>query len=94
MRRSRHARVPRASDQQAILAEVEGFSAAPDEILAMDDAGVIARGRHSSTGAVGALDARVVHIWTVTDGLVSRYEQFADTRGFCDASGIDRCRLP
>jgi ketosteroid isomerase-like protein len=38
-------------------------------------------------GARGPVDARFVHIWTVTDGKVSRYEQLADTRRFCDAVG-------
>ena len=70
-----------------ILADVEGFTADPDEILALDHARVIAHGRHGGAGAVGPVDARFVHIWTVTDGEVSRYEQLADTRRFCDAVG-------
>ena len=70
-----------------ILADVEGFTANPDEILALDDDRVIARGRHGGTGAAGPVDARFVHIWTVADGKVSRYEQLADTRRFCDAVG-------
>ena len=70
-----------------ILADVEGFTANPDEILALEDARVIARGRYGGTGAAGSLDARFVHIWTVTERKVSRYEQLADTRVFCDALG-------
>ena len=70
-----------------ILTDVQDFTAAPDEILAIDDARVMARGRHGGTGAAGPVDARFVHIWTVTDGKVSRYEQLADTRRFCDAVG-------
>jgi ketosteroid isomerase-like protein len=70
-----------------ILTDVEGFTASPDEILALDAARVIARGRHGGTGAAGPVDARFVHIWTVTHGKVSRYEQLADTRRFCDAVG-------
>jgi ketosteroid isomerase-like protein len=70
-----------------ILADVEDFTAAPYEILALDDARVMARGRHGGKGAAGPVDARFVHIWTVTDGKVSRYEQLADTRRFCDAVG-------
>src|SRR5688500_20005568 len=34
-----------------ILADVEDFTADPDEILPLDDARVMARGRHSGTGA-------------------------------------------
>ena len=48
---------------------------------------MIARGRHGGKGAAGPVDAQFVHIWTVTDGKVSRYEQLADTRRFCDAVG-------
>ena len=70
-----------------ILADVDGFTANPDEILALDDARVIARGRHGGTGAAGPVDARFVHVWTVTDGKVSRYEQLADTRKFCESVG-------
>ena len=54
-----------------ILADVEGFTANPDEILALDDTRVIARGRHGGTGAAGPVDARFVHIWTITDDQVS-----------------------
>jgi ketosteroid isomerase-like protein len=70
-----------------ILADVQGFTAVPDEILPLDDARVIPRGKHGGTGAGGPLDARFVHIWTITAGKVSRYEQLADTRSFCDAVG-------
>jgi ketosteroid isomerase-like protein len=70
-----------------ILADVEEFTADPDEILRLDDARVMARGRHGGRGARGPVDARFVHIWTVTNGKVSRYEQLADTRRFCDAVG-------
>jgi ketosteroid isomerase-like protein len=70
-----------------ILTDVTGFTAAPDEILALDETRVVARGRYAGTGAKGPLDARFVHIWTVSDGRVSRYEQLADTKVFRDAVG-------
>src|SRR5262245_22651628 len=70
-----------------ILADVTGFSANPDEILALDGTRVIARGRHGGSGANGPVDARFIHIWTVQEGKVARYEQLADTRRFCDAVG-------
>jgi uncharacterized protein len=72
---------------EPILADVEGFTADPDEILAIDATRVMARGRHGGTGAAGPVDARFIHIWTVSNGRVSRYEQLADTRRFCDAVG-------
>jgi ketosteroid isomerase-like protein len=70
-----------------ILADVEGFSADPDEILPLDGSRVMARGRHGGQGPRGPVDARFIHIWTINDGKVSRYEQLADTRKFCDAVG-------
>jgi ketosteroid isomerase-like protein len=70
-----------------ILADVEGFTANPDEILELDDARVLARGRHGGRGAAGPVDARFIHIWTVAADKVSRYEQLADTRRFCEAVG-------
>jgi ketosteroid isomerase-like protein len=70
-----------------ILADVEGFTADPDEILELDDTRVIAKGWHGGRGAAGPVDARFIHIWTVAGGKVTRYEQLADTRRFCDAVG-------
>ncbi len=70
-----------------ILTDVKGFTAEPDEILSLDDFRVLARGRHTGEGVRGPVDAKFVHIWTLSDGNVSRYEQLADTRKFCDAVG-------
>jgi ketosteroid isomerase-like protein len=70
-----------------ILADVEGFAAAPDEILPLDDTRVVALGRHDGRGAKGPVHARFVHIWTVTNGLVTRYQQLADTHTFRAAVG-------
>jgi ketosteroid isomerase-like protein len=60
-----------------ILADVDGFSAAPDEILPLGDTPVVALGRHGGQGANGPVRARLVLVWTVTDGRVSRYQQLA-----------------
>ena len=70
-----------------ILADVEGFTAAPDEILPLDDTRVVALGRYEGRGANGPVRARFVHIWTVANGLVSRYQQLADTYIFRAAVG-------
>ena len=70
-----------------ILTDVEGFTAEPDEILSLDDSRVLARGRHGGNGVQGPVDAKFVHIWTISDRKVSKYEQLADTRKFCDAVG-------
>jgi hypothetical protein len=70
-----------------ILSDVEGFAAIPDEILPLDASRVLALGRHGGQGTNGPVRARFVHIWTVTDGLVSRYQQLADTHAFRTAIG-------
>ena len=54
---------------------------------ALDDTRVVALGRHGGQGANGPVRARFVHIWTVTNGLVSRYQQLADTHTFRSAIG-------
>jgi hypothetical protein len=48
---------------------------------------VLARGRHGGQGVKGMVDTKFVHIWTLTNDRVSKYEQLADTRRFCDAVG-------
>lgn len=70
-----------------ILTDVDGFTADPDEILPLDENRVLAQGRHAGRGARGMVDARFIHIWTVQDGRVTRYQQLADTKRFCDAVG-------
>lgn len=70
-----------------ILTDVEGFTAVPDEILPLDETRVVAFGRYGGRGANGLVSAQFVHIWTVTNGLVSRYQQLADTHSFRTAIG-------
>ncbi len=70
-----------------ILTDVTGFTAEPDEVLALEGTRVLARGRYGGRGAEGDLDAKFVHLWTLAGSRVTRYEQLADTRRFCDAVG-------
>jgi uncharacterized protein len=70
-----------------LLADVEGFTAAPAEILRLDDTRVVALGEYGGQGVNGPVRARFVHIWTVTNGRVSRYQQLADTHTFRSAIG-------
>jgi hypothetical protein len=53
----------------------------------LDEDRVLARGRYGGRGAQGELDAKFVHLWTLAGSRVTRYEQLADTRRFCDAVG-------
>ncbi|HMC39822.1 MAG TPA: hypothetical protein VKI19_09185 [Acidimicrobiales bacterium] len=43
------------------------------------------RGKGVETGKL--LDAQVVHVWTVRDSKVARFEQFVDTRQLADVLG-------
>ena len=70
-----------------ILTDVDGFTADPEEILSLDENRVLAQGQHAGQGARGMVDARFIHIWTIQDGKVTRYQQLADTKRFCDAVG-------
>ena len=47
----------------------------------------MALGEYGGQGANGPVRARFVHIWTVTNGRVSRYQQLADTHTFRSAIG-------
>jgi hypothetical protein len=58
-----------------------------DRGFSLDDTRVVALGRYGGQGANGLMCARFVHIWTVTNGLVSRYQQLADTHTFRTAIG-------
>jgi len=70
-----------------IAQDVEGFQVTPEEILPVGDDRVISLGRYQGKGAVGAVDVRYAHLWTVHDGKVVKFEQFADTKLFSEAVG-------
>lgn len=66
-----------------IMTEWEGFTVSPEKILAEGDT-VIALGRYRGTyRATGRpLDAQFVHAWTVQEGKVTAFQQYADTAQF------------
>ncbi len=68
--------------------DVADFSAIPDEIVTVGGTRVAAFGHYRGTGAKGALDVPFAHIWTVTDGRMERFVQFADTHLFRQATGL------
>jgi hypothetical protein len=70
-----------------ILSDVNGFTAAPDEILSLDETRIVALGRYGGQGANGPVRVRFVHVWTITNGLASHYQQLADTHTFRTAIG-------
>lgn len=64
-----------------ILADWDGFTAAIDEVIDGGDRVVAVgtySGTHKRTGRFFA--ARVAHLWTVSDGVVTSFEQITDTQ--------------
>lgn len=70
-----------------IGSDVEEFTAAPDEIVAAGEDRVLATGTYRGRGAGGELAAPFAHLWTVRDGRISRFVQYADTHLFRQAAG-------
>lgn len=71
-----------------IGAEMEGFEIIPEHFLSDGDQVVMIgryRGKGIATGNL--LDAQALHIWTVRDGKVVRFQQFVDTRQLADVLG-------
>jgi ketosteroid isomerase-like protein len=67
--------------------DVAGFTARPDEILAIGDDRVLAIGTYRGTGAAGLLEVRFAHLMTIADGRITDFEQFADSHQFRKALG-------
>lgn len=67
--------------------DVTGFSAVPDEIIPAGDDRVLSMGTYRGTGSAGPLEAPFAHLWTVKDGRITHFVQFADTHLFRQAVG-------
>lgn len=68
-----------------IAREFEGFEVVPERFLSDGDVVVMIgryRGKGTVTGKV--LDAQALHMWTVRDGKIARFQQFVDTRQLAD----------
>lgn len=70
-----------------IAADVEGFSARPDELLPAGDDRVLGVGRYRGKGRGGELDVAFAHLWTVRDGEIVKFVQYADTHKYREAVG-------
>jgi len=73
-----------------IGAEYEGFAVTPVTYIASGDR-VVAMGRYSGTNrATGeALDAQFAHVFTVSGGRVTRFQQYTDTAQWVDVTTPD-----
>lgn len=70
-----------------IAADVENFSARPDELMPAGEDRVLALGRYTGSGRAGAVDAAYAHVWTVRGGRIVKFVQYADTHKFREAIG-------
>jgi len=63
-----------------IGADWDGFAVAVDEILDAGDR-IVALGRYKGTSrrTGKAINAQLVHVWTVASGKAARFQQYADT---------------
>ena len=67
--------------------DVEGFTARPDAIIPAGDDQVLATGRYRGSAASGPVDVAFAHLWTVTNGRIARFVQYADTHLYRQALG-------
>ena len=72
-----------------VLADWEGFQVAPEEILDAGETTVVMLGRYKGTHKVTgkAKNPQVVHVWRITNGKASRFQQYADTLHTARAAG-------
>ena len=70
-----------------IAGDVENFTARPDEILPLGDDRTIAFGTYRGRGAKGEVAVPFAHVWTVNDGAIARFVQYADSHLFRVAIG-------
>jgi len=63
-----------------IAAEWDGFSVVPGEFLDAGDT-VVALGRYTGTykSTGKTIDAQFAHVWRISGGKVTRFQQYADT---------------
>lgn len=70
-----------------IMNDVQGFTAKPDEIIPAGDDRVLALGTYHGRGSGGEVATPFAHLWTVRDGRVTNFVQYADTHLFRQAIG-------
>ena len=70
-----------------ITNDVEEFTAKPDEIIPAGDDRVLALGTYRGRGSAGNVAAPFAHLWTVRDGQITNFVQYADTHLFRRAIG-------
>lgn len=69
-----------------LMAEWDGFSVAPQQFVSEGNL-VVVTGRYGGTykASRARIDAQFVHVWTIRDGKVITFQQYADTLQFARA---------
>jgi len=70
-----------------IANDVREFSARPEEIIPAGDDRVLALGTYRGSGSAAEVAAPFAHLWTVHDGRLVNFVQYADTHLFRQAIG-------
>lgn len=70
-----------------IAGDVENFTARPDEILPLGEDRAIAFGVYRGQGKAGEVAVPFAHVWTVRDGGIARFVQYADSHLYREATG-------
>ncbi len=70
-----------------LAADVQEFTAKPDEIIAAGDNRVLALGTYRGSGQGGDLASPFAHLWTVRQDRIKNFVQYADTHLFRQATG-------
>jgi ketosteroid isomerase-like protein len=70
-----------------LLEQLNDFKATPMELLAAGGDRVLAVGNYTGKGEGGDLNARFAHLWTVSNGRATHFEQSADTALLREAVG-------
>lgn len=70
-----------------ISSDVQSFTAAPDEIIPAGKDKVLATGTYRGQGSAGEVAAPFAHLWTIKDGKIANFVQYADTHLFRKAIG-------
>ena len=70
-----------------IARDIQGFTAIPDEILAVGDDRALALGFYRGTTPAGPLEIRFAHLATVDGDRITHFEQLTDTHEWRQAVG-------
>jgi uncharacterized protein len=80
----------RQGSLKSLRTDWEGFDGALDELFDAGDT-IIGLGHYFGTyKATGRhLRAQFAHVWTLSNGKVTRWRQYVDTKQFADVSGLE-----